>query len=463
LSRAPGAVYRNGAVMDDFDGPGASVTYRRVRPARLLFGCVALLAISALSSEARASGISLGKFGGVYGHANSNGGLALYYNPARLSLDEGLYGTLDVSVVLRSATYDRVIEITPTTTPDEVRYNSGEATLATVGVLPLLAAGYTGDLGDMKLGGAVGVFPTFGGIAEWDKKESSPTFPGVVDGPQRWANIGTSFVVLHYTAGVSATFEQIGLGLGASIGLVSAQIDTVRARNLNETDALVDSSGVIQEGRAHFDGSDTDFALSFGASLEQETITAGLNVRPGFELDLQGPIRQAYATNPPTTEDGRLNMALPTLVNAAVTPVFWPFEITAAAEYAGWSAVEAHNVFDADTGAPILEIPRKLEDTIGVKLIPGWHFDEHWMAALMLGYETSSVPTETLEPGFMDAPKLHVGLGGRLELEHVKVSVSWHRDQFFEVEADDSIQAPAANGTYNDHRDFFNVTVEGRL
>ena len=450
---------------EDFRGHDPSARSPAVR--RLVL-CAALAGASLWAGSAHASGISLGKFGGIYGHANADGGLAIYYNPARLSLDPGLYGTLDVSLVLRGASYDRETTTTnssdPTVAAAERRFNTGEATLNNVAPLPLLAIGYTADLEGIKLGGALGAFPTFGGIAEWDKKDESAQFPGVVDGPQRWASIATRLVIINFTLAGSVTFEELGLGLGASVAYVHGDIDTVRARNLDETDALVDSAGFITEGRAHLDASDDAFAFSFGLSYERDNFKTGIHYRHSYDLELVGPIRQAYGTNPPApTEDGRVVMKLPAIINWAVTPRFGQFEATLAAEYATWSRLETNDVFTADTNQRILEIPRQLEDSVGGKLIPGWHFDEHWLGSVMFGFETSAVPTETLEAGFMDAPKLQFGAGGRFDADQVKISLSWHRDHFLEVTVDDSIQKPTANGSYRDHRDFFDITLEGRL
>ncbi len=430
---------------------------------RLLAALGSLAIASTVASDAAASGISLGKFGGIYGHANAEGGLGLYWNPARLSIKPGLWGTIDASPVHRRAAYTREIDTT-NASRDEILVNSGRASVNTYAVLPYLALGYTHDFDSVNLGLALGAFPTFGGSAKWDRNnEAPPEFPGAVDGPQRWATIASILTVIHYTAALAVTFEDIGLSLGATGAYVDTTLDTIKARNLNTTDSLVDSRGVIQEGRAHFMGDAQKLVFTFGIAYEDKNVKAGINVRPKFDLKLIGPIRQAYATNPPTTEEGQVDFPLPSIVNYAVTPRFGKFELTLAGEIATWSRIKTHDVFATDTGTQILEIPRGLEDTITARLVPGWHFTDRWLGSMLIGGESSSVPEATVEAGFLDAPKVFFGFGGRYERKKWSIAASWHRERFLQVDVDNSIVRPTANGRYNDQRDFFNVTLEGRL
>lgn len=428
--------------------------------ARRALAGLTFLSAATLASSALASGISLGKFGGIYGHANADGGLALYWNPALLSVDPGIFATLDASLVHRKARYFRE---TGTTDPDDIAANTGKGAVNTNGQLPMLAAGYVHDFGGTNFGIAAGVFPSFGGIAEWDRNANAdPRFPGAIDGPQRWHVIETRLLILHYTLGLSATFKEIGLSIGATGALVSTTLDTVKARNLNRTDSLVDGAGFIQEGRAHFEGDDLGFVFTAGVAYEADNVRAGFNYRSGFDLEVVGPIRQAYATNAPTTEQGQVDLSLPHVMSSAVTPRFGNFEITLAGEYTVWSVMESNDVFATDTGQQILEIPRDLENALGAKLVPGYHIDDSWLVSALVGYDSSAVPDTTIEAGFMDANKVQYGVGGRYQGDWAKVSVSWHADHFQDLTITNSRVQPTANGRYTDRRDWFNVTLEGR-
>ncbi len=442
------------------------------RPAnvRIADASVRALAATALASAtllaapaATASGIGIGRFGGIDGHANSRGGLALYWNAANVAPEPGPYFTMDVSLINRRATYDRQID-EASATPEEIRYNTGAGTVNTIGVLPLLAVGWGANLGEALRGGvALGVFPTFGGFADWDKKgKNVPEYPGVVDGPQRWSAIASRLQVLNYTLAAAATLRDIGVSFGGSAALVDAELDTVKARNLNRTDSLVDSRGAIQEGRIHLLASDTALAWTAGVSLDDERVRAGVHYRAAFDLALTGNVRQAYATNPPTNLDAELGFPLPSLLDLAVTPIFGDFEATLALEYTTWSRVEEHRVVAQADGQEVLVIPRRLRNTVGARVVPALKVSDRWTLGVSVGYESSAVPPETEDAAFIDADKIMFGLGARYDAKWLKLGMSYVRDEYFAVKTENSIHAPAENGTFDDTRDYLQLTVEVR-
>ena len=424
----------------------------------------AALAACLLSpGEAQAGGISLGRFGGIYGNSNADGGLALYWNPAHLSLETGAFATVDTTLVSRRATYDREID-EANATPAEIETNSGRATTSALGVLPLLATGYTAGFDGVQLGAALGAFPTFGGFNEWDQNEDAPEeFPGALDGPQRWSAIAASLTIVHYTLGASVTFPDVGLSFGVTGAWVDADLDTVKARNLNKTDALVDDRGAIQEGRIHFRSEDREFAWSVGAGFDDDHVRASISYRAPYDAELIGPARQAYATNEPSTLDASLDFPLPGVLNMAVTPRFGELEVTWAFEYQTWSRVKSHDVFARETGQQVLEIPRSLKDTVGTRIVPTWLAGDRWRISALVGHETSAVPRETLDASLADSEKVLFGLGGGYDLGWLRVLASVTHDAYFNVDVSTSRHEPTTNGKFRDARDYLNVSIEGRL
>ena len=129
-------------------------------------------------ASAFASGITLGRFGGIYGSPNAEGGLALHWNPARMSTEEGYFLSVDSTLVFRNATYDRVA-VAPD--PVEAEVNTGLATLSTAAVLPYLGTGYSVGLDSVNLAFGAGIVPGYGGGAEWDRDLSARgDVPGAV-------------------------------------------------------------------------------------------------------------------------------------------------------------------------------------------------------------------------------------------------------------------------------------------
>ena len=140
--------------------------------------------------------------------------------------------------------------------------NAGEGSVSTGGVMPYLAAGYSIPVGNsVNLAFSAGGFLAFGGTGAFNKHLDAPSeYPGAVDGPQRWSSIATRMLIVHYTGGIALTIPSIGLSFGFTGALADASIDTVRAKNLNSTDDLLDQDGNLLEGRVHFEGGDTAFA-----------------------------------------------------------------------------------------------------------------------------------------------------------------------------------------------------------
>lgn len=443
------------------------------RPPRLAPLAVALLVgatLLGLGATAHASGITLGRYGGMFGHPNADRGLALYWNPARLGLHPGRFVTIDSTLVRRDASYDRVIF------PDNPYYdqpgvletNVGLATTSTMAVLPYGAGGAAWELDEVNIGFALGAYPMYGGSAGWDKNPQAPdAYPGGLDGPQRWSGINSTFLILHYTGAFGITLTEWGLSFGFGISYADGTIATTRARNVNRSESLLDERGFIQEGRVYFEGDDHALSMHYGVSYDSDTVTASAVYRSGYNLDIRGDLYQAYGSQPPVQVRAFLDFPTPHVFQTAFTLRFGNVEMTGMTDYSAWSRMEANNIFvEKDPPDLLLEIPRNLRDTFSLRGMMGGNVGRHhrWHIAGMLGYDMSAVPEETIDAALSDAAKIQVGIGARGTIgEHLGLLTSYQYDIWSPVEADNSIHEPTANGIYRDSRHWVNLSLEGRF
>ena len=460
---------------------------RLVRPPGLWF---VVLALWALPGTAQAGGFSLNRYGGLWGNSNATGGLAAYWNPSRLALmGPGAFLTLDVVLISRDASYDRPLSAVSCLMrePDEPGYcdpdsedpveqqqyqdivdsNVGLGTTGSTGPLPYGAAGYVRQFGeDVAVAGALSAFATHGGVSKWDKHPDAPSHvPGAYDGPNRFGTQATNLLLLHYTAslGVAMTGDWLGGGtltLGGSLAYVDANISTVKARNLDNSDDLLLDSGAIKEGRIHFTGSDWDIVGTLSASFSTDMIDISVNYRPGHEMILEGPLRQAYATEPITNSVAQLRFPVPHTVLGAASLRLGPIGLTGTAEYITWSVVDKHVVKERDSGSVILDQLRGLDNVLGVRGIVHLFLPQDFEFALVVGFEPSAMPLNNLEPGFIDADKWQFGGGARYQLSFMRLGLNYIHDLFETRTVTESTQKPVAYGTYKEHRGHLNLTVD---
>jgi long-chain fatty acid transport protein len=429
---------------------------------------LALLA-SAVPSHVEASGITLGRFGGVYGHPNAAGGLALYWNPALLAAETGGFVSLDGTLAIRRAAYTReLVDSNPNYDAEGVQeWNTGRATTSTIAVLPYAAGGGAFNIGSgLQLGLAAGVYPQYGGSVEWDKALDAPSeYPGAVDGPQRWASIASQLLTIHYSGGVGISLPELGISIGGTVSYVDASIDTTRARNANREEELVDSLGNLQEGRVWLEAEDTAITGTVGASYETGRVRLSAVYRAAYSVRLEGPLTQAFATQPPGPVDSFIEINFPHVFQTGVQVQLDRVELTATTDFSTWSRMEDTDLL-TDTERPemLLAIPRNLDNTLSVRGTIGGNITERVHLTGMIGLDPSAVPEETQEPGLNDAMKFNLGLGARiLAGGNTHVLISYVEDLYLPVEVDESIHEPATNGRYVDSRRWLNVSLDARF
>ena len=406
----------------------------------------AALLVFYAAAEAQASGILVARFGGEHGHPTTDNLTAMYYNPAGLALRPGgfrLY--LDGNFAWRNYTYNRprgAIDNILSENPDDfgvgsvsgtpeagVAANSGEATLFNVLASPFI--GIASDFGIENFGAGLSFYVPFGGQSIYDRKDKIDGFPGAEDGPQRWWTIEGTIRSLYITGAAAYRIPSLELTLGLGLNLVTSEVYTVRARLGSGHDHLVTRTRArddsitdeLLEGRAVVDLKSRDLSMGVGLIWEPvDKMWVGLSYQsqPGFgENELTGTARKILAIGESKTDDAELLQSMPDVIRAG-----WRMR-TARAEYrvfgnfARWSVFEGQCIRTAGRDdCDLAQIPREWEN--GYTIRGGYSRflgDAGDIEAYMgLGYDSSAVPDETLEPALPDFPKVTAALGARFSL-----------------------------------------------
>lgn len=418
----------------------------------LVVGIIIAAASAIAPSSAEASGISVARFGGAHGNPTEQNTYSIYYNPAGLAGVDGYQLSLDVNWAYRAATYER-----PESAIDDIeRYgeegvaaNSGEGTLGNFIYSPML--GFASDFRtDLPFAIGFGFFAPFGGQSVWDNTSASDTYPGAVDGAQRWYVIEGTIRTLAFTLGAAYEIESIGLSLGLSGNLYLSEINTIRARVATGFDNL------DAEGRSWLDVSTTDFGLGVGALWEaiddRLFIGASYQTAPGFDgkQEMTGDLTNVFPPNDGEPNDVTVTAQLPDIIRLGFrwhmdheetdedgNPI--PFyEMRLFGDVTRWSRLENHCIIDdqflqgadpyefcevnsdgalVDPGNQVVQnLRRDWKDAFGVRL--GFSYWVNSAVELLLdaGYDSNAVPDETLEPALQDYNKVAIGVGGRFRL-----------------------------------------------
>lgn len=414
---------------------------------------------------ADAAGITLGRFGGIYGHPNADGGLALYWNAARLTARPGAFVLLDATLVMRDASYDRTItEENPSFGLEGVEdWNTGRATTSTRALLPMMAFGGSHAVRNSRIGWALGGYPSYGGGAQWDKNLRAPAeYPGAVDGTQRWHAISSSMVILHATAALAWEIGDTGVSVGGSASYVDAHLETTRARNVNREEALVFDDGGIQEGRVWLRTNDSAFSGTLGIAWDRPKFLWSTQWRSGYTLRMSGVLRQAFATQTPSDVASHVDLTLPHVVVSAFTYRLPRVDLTLVLDFSRWSTLERTDlVSNADPPELLLATSRFARDTLSARGIVGWSVHPNWELTFTAGVDPSAIPERTNEPGLSDALKFPVGLGVSWDPEFpLRWQASYTEDIYTKVTVTNSVHEPSSNGTYRDARRFLTLSME---
>lgn len=453
---------------------------------------------------AHASGFLTARFGGEQGHPTTEHVSAIYFNPAGLALGRGTRLGFEGIFAYRSARYERPPEAIDTilahgetgagTPADAVAANSGEATLGNVVAAPFL--GVASDLGVPNLGVGIGLYVPFGGSSSWDTNpnfESDATYPGAVDGVQRWHSIEGSIRSVYATAAGAYRIPGARLAFGLGLNVVHSSTDVIRARNVNGTDDLVTGSGTVMEGRSLLQTSGTDLALGIGAIWEpfpRVWVGASYQSQPGFgETTQSGTLTNKFGAGTVDESEVELVQALPDVVRLGVRArPNARYELRLFGEYVRWSVFDKQCILDAtdparrcaltatgevDTAAGgagvIVNNPRHWQDAFGVRAGGSYFVEPGLELYAGGGYDANAVPDDTIDAGLMDMDKLSASLGARWALRESGLAVAATYTQIFYFERTvaprtTAYQPPSRHpdpaGTYRQSIGALNVGVE---
>ncbi len=426
--------------------------------ARLTTGLAAgaaSLAALLLGGAAQASGLAAARFGGEHGHPTTDNPTAIYYNPAGIALKPGTRILLDANLAFRSASYARpedALSNPGTGTPnDAFSANSGTAKLQNTLVAPFLGA--QSDFGTKIFSAGLAAYFPFGGQASWGQNSSyagSEKYPGAHDGQQRWYTIDGKIRSMYLTGAIAFNIPQIGLSIGATGSAIRSEVNTIRARNGDGSDDLIDTArNTLKEGRSWIDVNGWQGGFSLGAIWNWRqrlwvgaSYTSQPNVVGG--MTLKGKLNNALTNGAPSETSVELTQTFPDILRLGfrVRPTE-RIELRIFGDFTRWSVFDKQCVLDASiagrkcnyagadtaldkpgeygadgpgTKGVTQNLPRFWKDAGGVRLGASYWFLPQLEAYLGLGYDSSAVSVKTLDPALMDMNKISVSLGARWQI-----------------------------------------------
>ncbi len=412
-----------------------------------MLSIVAALSVALLPSLASASGLFVARFGGEHGHATTDNPTAIYYNPAGLALGEGTQLLIDATLAQRSASFTRPASaLSPdgsgtggSTPADGLTANAGEATLTNQAAAPFL--GVRSDLGIPNLGVGAAFFVPIGGAATWDGNDAfagNAAYPGAEDGIARWWAMEGALTSMYLALGAAYRLPDLGLSLGLALNGVRTKVHTIRGRNTDGTDLLLDKDGGLKEGRTELNASGTDLALGLGVIYEPADdlwVGVSFQTRPGLTGDqtLEGDLRQALGTAPTNESKIELVQGLADNLKVGYRQRFGErWEARAQLEMAFWSAMKRQCVLrvadgrkcvvDEETGRTEGEhqfeanFERHWEDAFGGRAGVSYFVHEGLEMFGGAGYDASAIPAAYMDPALFDLEKYTASLGARFSL-----------------------------------------------
>ena len=432
---------------------------RRVSLLAHCLGCVSALTVALTGGQASASGLSAARFGGEHGHPTTDNPTAIYYNPAGIALKPGTRIFLDMNLASRWASYSRSSEAISnlgTGTPSDVESaNAGTAKLQNVLVSPFVGA--SSDFGTKIFSAGVAAYFPFGGQAVWGQNSqytNNSSYPGAHDGVQRWYTIDGKIRSMYLTGAVAFNIPQIGLSIGVTGSAIRSETNTIRARNFDGSDDLIDANfNTLKEGRSWLKASGWQGGFGIGAIWNWQqrlwigaSYTSQPNVVGG--MTLKGTLSNALGTSAAIAEKAELTQTFPDIIRLGfrVRPSD-KVEIRLFGDYTRWSVFDKQCVlkasiegrqcnfkgadqalakpesFGADdpdnaaaTAGVIQHLPRFWKDAGGVRLGASYWFVPQLEAYAGLGFDSSAVRPATLDAALMDMNKMSASIGARWQI-----------------------------------------------
>jgi long-chain fatty acid transport protein len=481
---------------------------------RKILATTTCLSLLLATSGAAASGLSTARFGGERGTPLHSNPTAIYYNPGALGASKGVSIFVDGNIAWRTASYERNApagcqsgaaltdcplndglpggsEVEHPEPSDGQGSNTGKAKLANIAAAPMIGASVKIPITDDGTGIAIGAgfFVPFGGSSSWGKNTAyeGSRYSGAVDGVQRWYAIDGTLRSL-FTSGAAAVSIKNLIHVGLSGGVAISQVNTIRAREPSG------SNDITREGRAWVDASDVNFHLGGGLmvtpldDMQKLRLAASYQAPVGINgVNMTGTLKQVHGGTP--SEDKiSFQQTWPDVIRLGVA--FRPIdelELRAFGDYTRWSLFKDQCIVPegeeceidgeglragADKGTePIVNIPRNWQDAGGVRLGASYWPLDTLELMLGLGYDSTAIASENLDPAILDFHDISVALSARFQIVD-QFAASLGYTQFFYVPVDvtpeesanpkfkGNSRGPDNSGEYSQNIGVININVE---
>ncbi|MGB1015533.1 MAG: OmpP1/FadL family transporter, partial [Nannocystaceae bacterium] len=322
----------------------------------------------------------------------------------------------------------------------------------------------------------------------------------------RWYTIDGSLRSLYFTGALAFNIEKIGLSIGLSGSAIRSNVETIRARNTDGTDHLLNDKGTIKEGRSlvNVKGWQGGFGLGVAWHLRDlfwvgASYTSQPNVSGGMRL--KGTLTNVLAALDSEESNVALTQTLPDIfrLGIRVRPTK-KVELRLFGDYTRWSVMDKQCVFpegvagnpcdeftnidtaltdpsnfgaepELDDGVAITQhLPRFWRDGGGVRAGASYWFIPQLEGYVGVGYDSSAVPVQTIEPALMDANKVTVSLGARAQIiKNLGLAMTLTDVIYLPVDTQgqnvlNDFQTPTkqadANGVYKQNIGLLNVYVD---
>ncbi|MBV72261.1 MAG: hypothetical protein CMH52_13125 [Myxococcales bacterium] len=408
----------------------------------------------------------IGRFDGLRSGALNQSAFSTYWNPAGLTKQDTRLN-LHVLGVNRRALFDRYAE--ENNVPDEfAEANSGENTTGAFGLVPSAAVAHGLSLGDLELGVGLVWFIDRAGKTKWKKNLAAPAeFPGAIDGPQRWATINTQLLIMSTGLGVGIGYRPWGLSIGATPVYNYTRLSTVRARNPDSGDRLIDESGGLAEGRILFENGEAS-ALSWilGARWQPAPNWAlGLSWSSGISYDVEGQVHISFGRAEETHAQARFDLPVPQSLRLELgMDLGTMMTLRPQVTWTEWSVFKKQEAVNIANGEVLLSQERNFSDVISYRLACDLALNDELTLHATGQFENGATPVETFEPGLAESNNWEIGLGASVQLtDSVNLSASFTWQQFVDVDVRNSVQQPTMNGYYTDARQYVTIDLEVSL
>jgi len=419
--------------------------------------------IVAAPGEAKASGYLTARFGSDHGTPVMPNGYAIYYNPAALGGATGTTLTGDVAIALRWADYKRGADALSPSDPNlrndpaYVGSNTGKANLLNLLALPFV--GVNTDFGGSRyFRGGWAVYVPFGGMATWDRNDSAIfNTPGTVDRVQRWHNISGQLLSIYNTFAF-AVKPHPRFSVGLSLSPIIHTVGTVRARNPDGSDDTV-VNGSLVEGRSliHATGFNVGGALGvYWEPTDQLRLGLSYTTQPGLlsgntTTTMSGELKAQLGNGNPSTTDVDFHQSLPDVIRFGVAyRTSDRLELRSDFEFVRWSVFDRQCITKKDapceafddgrvpsTSGVILNVPRKWNNAIGVRVGPSYSLTDSVELFGSLGLTTPAVPVRTIDASTIDALRFYGAIGARFAVsKKVAFATSYNHIYFATVDTE---------------------------